>query len=198
MRSSDIQVDDKELFDRIAEGDGEAFTIVYKRYVPQLAAYIHTITRSESMVDEFVQETFLRLWLNRDRLRDVEEPKGWTFRIAAHICHNYLKRSLVEKKVLGQLAADSYTIPEDTAQTIQVKAVQEALKQAVEGLPPQRRKVYDLSRHGELTIPQIAEKLQLSPNTVRNTLSASLEQIRSYLNAAGYHLPVILMLVEKV
>lgn len=193
--STDQSYEEKELFYLIAEGDEKAFALLYQRYVPQLAAYISTITRSDRMVNEFVQETFLRLWIGRDKLKEVEEPKAWTFRIAANICHNYLKRLLVEKKVYKRVLADSKEHADDVAETAQVNELLAALKEAVHTLSPQRKKVYRLSREEGLTIPEIAQSLDLSPNTVRNTLSGALEYIRGFLQKKGFNIPVLLILL---
>jgi RNA polymerase sigma factor (sigma-70 family) len=56
---------------------------------------------------------------------------------------------------------------------------------AVEKLPEQRKKIYQLSRGDGKTIPEIAETLGISPNTVKNALVMALKSIRIQLDQHG-------------
>ena len=66
--------------------------------------------------------------------------------------------------------------------------LQKLVARAVNHLSPQRRKIYQLSREQNMTIPEIADHLQISASTVKNTLVTALREIREYLNKAGYEL----------
>jgi RNA polymerase sigma-19 factor, ECF subfamily len=60
-------------------------------------------------------------------------------------------------------------------------------------MPDRRRQVYELSRREGLSIAQIADRLGLSPNTVRNTLGHALAFIRERLENSGYILPALIL-----
>ena len=94
---------DKLLFAKISEGDETAFTEIYRIYVPRLINFLTGITQSTQVTNELIQETFLQIWLHRDKLPDVEYPQAWIFRIASNIAYNYLKRKVVEKKVMEKV-----------------------------------------------------------------------------------------------
>jgi RNA polymerase sigma-70 factor (ECF subfamily) len=187
--------DERELFLRIADGDELAFTDVYQSFTPSLAAFILKLTRSEVLVDEIIQETFFQVWVSRDKLPEVREPRAWVFRISANISYSHLRRLLTEKKVLKNI------LPEpakdwSAAETLQVNMLLNTVQEVVNDLSPQRKRVYQLSREAGLTVPQIAEALNLSPNTVRNTLQSSLCAIRDHLLKKGYQMMVISLLLN--
>lgn len=187
--------DERELFLRIAEGDEVAFTDVYQSFTPSLAAFILKLTRSETLVDEIIQETFFQVWVSRDKLPEVREPRAWVFRISANISYSHLRRLVTEKKALKNI------LPEPAkdwaaAETLQVNMLLSTVQEVVNDLSPQRKKVYQLSREAGLTVPQIAEALNLSPNTVRNTLQSSLGAIRDHLLKKGYQMAVISLLLN--
>jgi RNA polymerase sigma-70 factor (ECF subfamily) len=69
-----------------------------------------------------------------------------------------------------------------------------AVQEAVEALSPQRKMVFQLSREEGLTYEQIARRLQISTNTVRNHLTASLQFIRGHLNTGIKSLLCLLLL----
>ena len=58
---------DNELLSQIAEGDERAFSALYYRYDTMLYVFLMKLTRSEAAAEELLQETFLRLWLHRDK-----------------------------------------------------------------------------------------------------------------------------------
>ena len=77
------------------------------------------------------------------------------------------------------------------------REVENLLKEAVNTLPAQRRKVYQLVREEGLSYAEIAEKLQISKNTVRNHVAEALQEIRIYLREHGVMIVFLLRMVEK-
>jgi len=75
---------EKGLLSLIAEGDETAFFSFYKKYAPRIRAYAWKATRSETEAEEIVQESFIRVWLSRDKLPDVEN-------VSASV-HTYLRK----------------------------------------------------------------------------------------------------------
>ena len=186
--------DERWLFRQIAEGDETAFESIYRSYVPQLAAFLKRFSVSDREVDEIIQETFLRVWLQRDKLPGVEFPKAWVFRITSNIIFNYLKRSVTEEKAKHMIGGNAKLEHNDTEETLHLHQLMSAIARAVENLSPQRKRVYEMSRRDGLTIPEIAEKLGLSNNTVKNTLTSSLQFIREFLQQHGYDINYFLLL----
>lgn len=67
------------------------------------------------------------------------------------------------------------------------------IEDAVDKLSPQRRKIFLLSRENGLTVPEISQQLNLSVNTVKNTLISALVEIRRHLKNSGYEFPILLL-----
>lgn len=185
---------DPSLFTRIAAGDEEAFGAFYRQLVPQLRPFIFSITQSDMMVDEVIQESFLRFWLNRDKLPGIKDPKAWLFKITGNICYSLFQRSLTERKVLDRVGLQTTLVHSDTTDLLQLNFLKTALQQGVQLLSPQRKKIYCLNREQGLSPDEIASQLNLSVQTVRNTLSASLEFLRDHLSRQGYTISVITVL----
>lgn len=183
-----------ELMLRISEGDEASFTLLYHHYVPQLSAFLQRLTHSPAIADELVQETFLQIWINRDKLPSVEQPRAWIFRIAANITYNFLKRRITERNILEKMSSGIPMYqPSMVEESLHLRQLKESIKEAVNGLTPQRKKIYQLSREGGMSIPEIAERLGLSPNTVKNTLVTALQQIRDFLSNKGFFICWIIL-----
>lgn len=181
---------DKELFALIADGDEAAFEQLFNRYLPKLTAYTLRLTKDQEVAKEIVQETFVQLWLGRDKLEVVENPGGWIFTITAKQSYKYLRRRMIKEN--PSVAIELEEAPIDHIGLHELKGL---VQNAVLNLSDQRKKIFLLSRDQGMTIPEIAEALQLSNSTVKNTLVSALKQIREHLQASGYLLPSILILL---
>ncbi|MBN9383449.1 MAG: RNA polymerase sigma-70 factor [Chitinophagaceae bacterium] len=185
--------EDNALFLAIAEGDETAYTQIFHLYTPRLLPFIFKLTKDEQLAREVLQETFLRLWMKRDQLPQVERPASWLFRIAANICLTWLRtqatRHRLQDRVEEKQAAHKYS---SAVEVLESKEMALLIRQAVDALPARRQEIYRLSREQGLSHQQIAERLQLSLSTVKNQLGYSIKFIQEYLhNATGLSLAVI-------
>lgn len=180
---------EKALFRRISEGDEEAFELLFNAYVPRLIPFARKLTNDQEVAREMVQETFLRLWLSRDKLADIENPAGYVFTAASHQCYKFLHRKAKQENLVAAEATE-----ENVTDSLNVRELNTLIHSAVKSLSEQRRKVFMLSREKGLSIPEIAQELGLSPNTVKNTLVSALKSVREYLELHGYVLPAVLLL----
>ncbi len=96
--SRELQYNEREVLYRVADGDEKAFYTFYDHYSEQLRPFLWKYTRSQTDIEDIIQETFIRIWINRDQLIEVENLQGWIFKIAARIYLNYVSKSLAEKK----------------------------------------------------------------------------------------------------
>lgn len=145
------------------------------------------LTRSAEDTEEVIQETFMRLWISRDKLEEVQALHAWIYTIAANECYKFLKKRSSRAHGLSDLGKGR-VIAEDqsTLQALHLKEVRRLVTEAVNQLPQRRRRVYQMSRDEGMKIPEIAAALHISPNTVKNTLVTSLGFIRKYLVAKGH------------
>jgi RNA polymerase sigma-70 factor (ECF subfamily) len=181
MISSD---NEKLLFQQAAEGNEQAFTTLFNLFLPKLYPFILKLTRSESAVQEIIQETFIKVWLNRDKLAEMENPGGWLFRVASNKCYDHLRERVLNDKFFKPITSEQ-DIKNAPHEGLDAKELKSLVGEAVHKLPAQRKKIYQMSREQGKTIPEIAEALQISPNTVKNALVISLKFIREYLARHG-------------
>jgi len=182
---------DKDLFRLISEGDENAFRQLFHRYVPELQPLVRHITKTDAVAEDIIQETFLKLWISRDKLAAIENPRSWLLKIVFHLSFSYLRRQAVHDKAMNKLEEEQqvFTPETDLAYSTMVKLIADAVAQ----LPPQAKRIYLLSREKGMKIPEIADELSLSPNTVKNSLVRSLQAIRKHLEQAGHLLPFLLL-----
>ena len=187
--------DEKELFLQVAEGDEKAFETLFNVFLPKLYPFIIKFTKSETAAQEIVQETFIRVWLSRDKLSEIENPGGWLFKVVSNECYSYLRKSILNNKFSHPITAEPEPV-NTTSESFALKELNRLIGEAVDQLPAQRKKIYRLSRNEGKSIPEIASILNISPNTVKNALVTSLKFIREYLIKYGVVF-FLMLLTEK-
>lgn len=177
---------------RIASGDENAFYTFYKTYRPQLRRFAIDLTRSEADADDVLQETFMRVWLNRDKIADIDNPRAWLFTVNARVCLNWL-RSKINNQKKNELVPVRDFQGETPFDSINISQLHELIQEAVQKMPEQRQRIFRMSRDEGKKPAEIAVELGLSGGTVRNVLMIALRDIRGNLAKAGYKLDVFIL-----
>jgi RNA polymerase sigma-70 factor (family 1) len=186
---------EKQLFLQVSAGDERAFEALFNTFLPKLYPFIIKFTKSEQAAQEIIQETFIRVWLSRDKLSEIDNPGGWLFKVASNECYSYLRKSVLNNKFFNPLTIEPDPI-NTTQESFALKELNRLIGEAIDKLPAQRKKIYNMSRAEGKSIPEIAAILNISPNTVKNALVASLKFIREYLVKYGI-IFILFLLTER-
>jgi RNA polymerase sigma-70 factor (ECF subfamily) len=172
-----------ELVHRLGENDSYAFRLLYEKYGPRLHAFCHRFRFSREEAEEIVQETFVRIWQNRQAI-DPGRPFGsFLITIAKHLIYNQIRRNKYRSDYLSQVRSGLPGLPLDQAGEAEL---QQLINQAVLGLPDKCREVFCKSRFEGYSNQQIADELRISKSTVENQLNKALKRIRTYIDHHGY------------
>lgn len=179
---------ENELLLKIAEGDEKAFRQLYQLYNARLYSFLLRLTAgSADMASDILQETFLQLWLYRDALHGIDNPRAYINRMAANRAQLWMRKNLNHAELDQTLSSAS----SDSLELLSSKTLANHIASIVANMPEQRREIYKLHREKGLTSAQIADQLQLSSSTVRNTVAAALKDIRKKLSDMGYRLSAL-------
>jgi RNA polymerase sigma-70 factor (ECF subfamily) len=188
---------ERALFLSISEGDEGAFTTCYSEYGRMMMPFLTRLVGSRDSAEEIVQEVFLKVWLHRDRLAEVENPKGWLFRVAANAGRNWLKKKMIIESHLLAHRQQSELPHQFIPERLDLKTVTMLVNQTIQSFPPQRRKIYQMSREEGLKPAEIAARLDLSVSTVKNTLLSALKAIREKIEGAGFWGTIFLLFFKR-
>lgn len=173
---------DQDLVRLLQSGDEAAFNRLFERYRDKLFQYLVSIVKSREIAEEIVTDIFVKFWIGRGLLHNIRNLEGFFHKVAYHKALDFL-RTAARHARLQQVYIDRLEQePEKRADELLIDAEsRRLLMNAVNQLPPQRKLIYTLSREQGLTHRQIAEALRLSPNTVKNSMTASTRSISDYL-----------------
>lgn len=169
--------------ERVRDGDAQAFETLLNRYWQRLLTYGASVTGDQDSAEDVVQESFLRVWRNRESWEPSGSVGAYLYRITRNLALNRDRdeRSRQERKRRahgGSMSRKRVTTPEDDLQAAEV--VQE-VREAISTLPERRREIFTLSRFHQLTHAEIADAMDISVQTVANQMTAALADLRKVL-----------------
>ena len=190
--------DKRAIQQRIVEGDEEAFAKLFHHYYTVLRPFVLKFTQSSSETEDILQETFIRIWLSRDKLPEIDNLQSWIFTIASRQCLMYLRKDLTNrrKKEASAWQQKANRVMETPADATEVAEITRIVAEAVNQMPPQRQRIYRMSREDGLKPAAIAEALDLSVHTVKNVLVTALKEIRDHLTDSGHWISLLYLLVH--
>lgn len=175
---------EKSLLSQIAEGNERAFRQLYDLYWAKLYNYLIRIIKSPEITEEIVIDIFLKLWTGRELLHNIQHLDSFLRKVAYNKAMDFFKIASRDEQLKRIVAREMET--EETSgadHRLLDGESRDILQQAILQLSPQRRLIFTLSREKGLTHEQIARQLNLSRNTVRNSMAEALKSIRQYLKS---------------
>jgi RNA polymerase sigma factor (sigma-70 family) len=127
--------------------------------------------------EDLVQETMMKLWDKRNELSGVENAEAFSVTMLNHIFidnrrRQHLKETDVTKESLHVVAED------DTIKAIERSETADRVKQLIDDLPQQQRKVITMRDINDSSFEEIGEVTGLSQNNIRSLLSRARKSIR--------------------
>ena len=162
-------------------GDAAIFEEIYTTYFPLLYNYAFTITKDRAEAEDAVGDVFLKLWEEKHFLTIETSVKSYLFKSVYNQCINILQKEEVREKYANYIKHLQYVTENDSdypLSSLIEKELTETIRQAIEKLPPQCRKIFEMSRMEQLTHEEIALKLGVSINTVHMQIKRALGKLR--------------------
>lgn len=179
-RHNDIE--EQRLIERFKLGDYKAFTLIYDRYAKSLFSYSLQYTKRVEDAEEIVQDVFVRLWRQRERVRQEDTLRSLLFIMAKNMLINAYRIRVNQPSYEDYLNYVDKLTTEDTRNRVDYSDFLKSFHKVLRTLPPTQRKAIMLSRIQQLSIKEIAEHLSLSEQTIKNQLSLGLKKLRTELD----------------
>ena len=146
-------------------------------HIPAVYRFALRLTGNSDWAEDLTQETLMRAWSNRARVRDPASARVWLFRITVNLWRDQLRqnRRRPASEPCVESAVDNGPLPQDAL--AQREEIFQILK-FVEQLPPRQREVLHLSAVEDLSTAEIAEVLGISTNAVKVNLSEARKKMR--------------------
>lgn len=173
---------DATLLKEIALGNELAFKRLFDQYKNHLFNYLLRITKSREIAEEIIMDIFLKIWTMRDMIQEIQNIEAFLHKMAYNKAVNFIKMSSGSARLQRIIQWKMLETREEGADHKLLEGEHKImLSKAIQQLSPQRRKIFTLSRMEGFTYGQIAQHLNLSRSTVRNTVADTLKIIRRFI-----------------
>jgi len=181
-------LNENDLLARLADGDPKAFSVIFHHYRHRIYSYAFHLSGDAAQSDELVQETFMKVWLHRQKIPHVLRFDNWLFTIARNQVFDMLKDTAREHAFRRQVAELLEPGGNPVEDAVLSRENEVRLQQALDKLPPRQKLIFTLSRQRGMKHEEIAEELQISRNTVKTHLVQALKTLRGVLQMLFFFL----------
>lgn len=166
---------------QLIAGNEAAFDLIYETYSSKVYRLAFRFLKDAQQSEEIVQECFINLWTSREKLNAMGDIWLYLYVIAKRLSLNSLRQMCQSREFSGKLVNHIATVHNDTEEDLLVSDLEQFTERIINKLPRQQQLIFRLSRVEHLTHKEIADQLQISPNTVKNHMVEALKTLKSQL-----------------
>lgn len=167
----------------MGEIENKDFDKIYLIYYPKLVRFSTEYLLSKEDAENVVQDVFLHVLEEYKEFSSIENLNAFLFRLVKNKSIDFLRRKIAIEKNHARLKEYQlkYEAMEEFDDSLSENDISNIIIKAMESLPPKCKEVFVLSKIEGLKYAEIAEKLAISPHTVRNQMSIALKKMKTIL-----------------
>lgn len=186
-----MDLKEETIWKQIQQKDLETFERYYTQHYKSFFLMAHKYMKDAAQAAEIINDVFLKIWEDGDKMTIDSSLKAYIYRSIINRCLNALNKS--KREALNQ--TDLSAMPESS---YELKLIEETelkvmLFAAIDQLPAQCKKVFEMSRFEDLKQQEIADKLGISIKTVKNHITIALKQLHK---SALDYFPVLILSID--
>jgi len=170
-------LNDKEFISSLKKGDSKGYQFLVTSYHQKLCVYANSLTNDSDLAEDIVQNVFMSIWKNRNKLKDQFVVKSYLYKsVYNEFIDQYRKKKAVltlEKKHIDAL---TYIVEEEDEKSLE-KLIS-IVKKEIDKLPPKCKQTFLLSKEEGLTNLEISEYLNISIKSVEAHITKAFSVLR--------------------
>lgn len=174
--------DESVLVHKIRKGDRNAFRKLYDRYHEQLYFLAKRYLKDQYLAEDAVQDLFLKVWNKRNMLQG-SSIRGFLFTMMK----NHLIDTIRKQKTSTKVKKDFKKLSKNrhrrnsTVEKVIYEEYRETVQMALQNMSPEQRKVFEMKNFEGLSNAEVAQKKEVSINTVKSQFYLGTKYVRNYL-----------------
>jgi len=180
-------MNEKRILCQVAEGNEIAFGELYEHYRNKVYYVSWNLFKSESIAEDVLQEIFIKIWVNREKLPSVENFSAYLNTLLRNHMYNRFRKLANEESFIREAIASNPGHSNFTLNNVLWKESQNLFNKAILQLPPQQKKAFELSRLEGKKHEEIARLMNISKETVKKHIMEASRTVKNIFNA-GYRI----------
>jgi len=182
-------------------GDESSFKLMFNHYYDPLFNYGHKFTADEFIIEEALQNLFVKLWKNRDSIGEAGSVKNYLYQSFRRL----LLRSLSQNPRLQSLTDGDDKVnfmielghDDRIADNERLSEIKKNLESALATLSPRQREIIHLRYFEEMDYDQIAAVMDLSVASTYKLLYRAVDSLKSHFSPMELALVFSLLALSK-
>ena len=168
---------DYTILKAIVEGDSNSFEILFRKYYQELCNYSMGILGDAEKAEDVVQDAFVYLWENRQRINITTSLKSYLYQSVRNGALKIIRTQVLEQRHMPRLTEFIEYLEKSEFSEDELAKLQK-IEPAIDELPSQCKSVFLMSFMDKKSYKQIADELEISLNTVKTHVSKAYRIIR--------------------
>lgn len=170
---------DLELWEKMSQDDAGAFEEIYNRHSKSMFIYALNILQNKEVCEDIVQNVFIDFWSKRKDIT-ILSIKPYLFQAVKFQVFKHLRDQKISNEDLTKLNIVDLSL--DISKKIEFDELEALIHEIVDNLSPRCRQIFVLSRFHNKTNKEIASKLEITEQAVKNQISKAIKLIKENLN----------------
>jgi len=172
-----MDASESEQYEAAIHGDREAFEMIIRTHSRTLFAIAYGVLQNREEAEDVVQDSLVKAWKTRWRVRDAEKFPAWLATIARHRAHDIFRKRRA-------VSLSNETIEATESHPANTTAIDQQLHSALAALPELHRTALTLRYFEEMDYRTIENTLGLTNGALRGILGRALASMRKQLRPA--------------
>jgi RNA polymerase sigma-70 factor (ECF subfamily) len=174
-----------EIIRRLKKDDKSAVDDLFGHYYPRLHHFSKSILKIDDEIDDILQEVFVKIWLNRQKIGNAETFNAYIFTITKNEVLNLIRKNLRDQIFRDRLFLLTVAVEYQSENQLEFEEIKARIDQIVAKLPEKRQQVFILSRTDGLSNKEISQQLCISEKTVEDHITHAIKQIKRSIKEMG-------------
>lgn len=177
--------------------DEAAFKSLFERYSPLLFNYGYKFTQEENVIEDSIQEFFMKLWYNRNSINDTASVKNYIYKAYRRTLAAHIEKANRKKNIPIDSLPFEMELPHDTniMRKERLEQIKIQLRIALDKMTPRQREVIHLRFFEELSYEEIADIMGLSVKDLYKLFYRAMNSLRKHIGA--FNLLALLALLAE-
>jgi len=177
--------DIEDIIFRLKKQDKSALDELFGYYYPRLYHFSKSILKIENDIDDILQEVFVKIWMNSQKIGNPETFNAYIFTITKNEVLNLIRNNLRDQNFRDRIFLHSVAEEYQQQSQLEFDEIKAGIDKIVANLPEKRQQVFILSRTDGLSNKEIAMQLNISEKTVEDHITHAIKQIKNSMKEMG-------------
>ena len=169
---------DEKLLALLKDGHEEAFDQLYFRYRNKLLSVAYNRLKSKEIAEEIVQDIFADIWQKRQTLQIRNNLSSYLCTAIKYAVLDYIRSQDTKDAYVAEMMKVAESAESPIEQGVEFSELDFHVNKSIDALPEKCREVFTMSRYENYSVREIAEKLNISPETAKYHIAHALKTLR--------------------